>query len=233
MGKGLAVTVAKRLLAGFAALAVLSACGTDRTEPSPVGQAVGGLTRAATTGLQAIRGNAPAPAAAPQVSRAELEKFNLPILRSVIESRGADALLTPTDQKGDVVTWSTTDGTTFSLRDGVLIQTRGLGPDLMSAQVPSAAQLGVDGGTHTRIYFSLGAEDRMTRRTFECTVTVAGTEDIVIVQRSHRVTRVTETCVRSLDRITNDFWLEGGTIRKSRQWASLLIGHIDFERVID
>jgi hypothetical protein len=150
-----------------------------------------------------------------------------------IGTRGADALLTPIDVKGDVVTWSTTDGTTFTFRQGVLIQTRGLGPDLMSAEAPSVAQLLQDGGMHRRQYFFLGADDRTTRRAYDCTVAIAGQETIEIFGRSHRVTRVSEACSRPQGSITNDFWIEGDTIRRSRQLLSGGVGFVEFERVVD
>ena len=168
------------------------------------------------------------------MTRADIEKYGIPILRAVIPARGADALLTISDAKGDVVTWTTTDGTTFSLRNGVLIQTRGLGPDLMSADVPSVAALLRDGGTHQRLYFFLGADDRTTRRTYDCTVKVVGRETIQVFDKPHNVTRVAETCVRGQSsQISNDYWIEGQTVRQSSQWASGQIGVIVFQRVVD
>lgn len=234
MGKGLAVSISSRLLAGALALVMLAACGNDKGEPSPLGAAVGGLAKATVSRVKARRaGDSGSAQAAAPATRADIEKYGIPILRAVIPARGADALVTITDNKGEVVTWSTTDGTSFSLRNGVLIQTRGLGPDLMSAQVPTVAMLSQDGGTHPRLYFFLGPEDKTTRRTYECSVAVVGRETIEIFQRSHATTHVTETCVRPQGKVTNEFWIEGGTVRKSRQWASGLTGYIDFERVVD
>jgi hypothetical protein len=143
------------------------------------------------------------------------------------------ALVTPIDTKDDVVTWSTPDGTTFTLRGGVLIQTRGLGPDLMSSQVPTVAQLLTPGGTHPRQYFFLGVDDKTTRRVYDCTVTIAGQEVIEVFGRSHRVTKVSEECARPQGKVTNDFWIEGRTIRKSRQLISGGAGFGEFELVID
>jgi hypothetical protein len=234
MGKGLAVTKSATWLAGALALALLAACGNDKGEPSPLSQAVGTVAKATLGGIKARRAGkgTAAPAAAP-VTRADIEKYGIPILRAVIASRGADALLTVNDAKGDVTTWATTDGSTFSLRNGVLMQTRGLGPDLMSAQVPTVGMLGQDGGMHQRMYFFLGQGDLQSRRTYDCTVTVKGGETITIFGRNHAVKHVTESCVRPQDKIQNEFWIEGATIRKSRQWASGLTGYIDFEKAVD
>ncbi len=226
------MSAVSRLTAALAVLALLAACGSEKSEPSPMGAAVGTLAKATLSRMSARRAGGEAkPPAAP--SRAEIEKYGMPILRAVVPSRGADALVTISDRKGPVVTWSTTDGTTFSLRDGVLIQTRGLGPDLMSARAPSLGQLRQNGGTHQRVYYFLGADDRTTTRTYDCTVQVRGGESVTIFGRAHATTRVIEECVRPQGRITNEFWLEGATVRKSRQWVSGLTGYIDLERVVD
>jgi Group 4 capsule polysaccharide lipoprotein gfcB, YjbF len=225
------VTVSTRLTAALVALALVGGCGTDRPEASPLGMAVGAVAKATVLKAKSRKAGTK-PAAAP-VTRADLEKFGVPILRAKIASRGADAFLTVADTKGDVVTWSTTDSTTFSLRNGVLIQTRGLGPDLMSAEVPSVAQLATNGSSYKRVYFFLGKEDRGSRQTMDCTTAVEGRAVVEIFGRSHTTTHVTETCTRGRGQIKNEFWIEGATIRKSKQFASGLTGYIEFERVVD
>lgn len=231
MGQGLALKTAIRTAVAVCLLAALAACGSEKPEASPIGMAVGNVAKA-TLGRVTAR-KAPAQAAAAPATRADIEKFGIPILRAVIPVRSADALLTVTDEKGSTVTWSTTDGSSFTLREGVLIQTRGLGPDLMSAQAPSAAALRTNGGTHRRVYFFLGDDDSTTRRTYDCTMALVGTEEIQIFQRAHGVEKFTETCTRPQGTITNTFWFEGPVIRKSQQLASGGLGFIDFERVVD
>nr|WP_242678882.1 YjbF family lipoprotein [Rhodobacter calidifons] len=173
------------------------------------------------------------PAKATRVSpREKLEANGKPILRVKAPALGQDAFLTIIDTKADVVTWTAQRQANFSLRDGVLIQTRGLGADLMSAEAPSLAQL-TGGASYQRIYYFLGPDDAGTRRTYDCTAAVAGRETIEILGKSHAVTRVTETCTRSNGKVTNDYWIEGSTVRKSRQWASNAVGYLDFEKVID
>lgn len=232
MGKGLALKTVMRAAIVVLVVAGLAGCGNMKPEPSPVAAAVGNIAKATLSSVTGKRSGA-APSAPAPVTRADIEKFGIPILRAVIPVRGADALLTVSDAKGSVMTWATTDGTTFSLRDGVLIQTRGLGPDLMSSQVPSATALRTDGGTHQRVYYFLGDDDQTTRRTYDCTVATAGTERIEIFARAHTVAKFTETCARPQGSITNTFWFEGSTIRKSKQLASGGLGFIDFERVVD
>jgi hypothetical protein len=219
-----------RFCAAVVALAVLGACGNDRAGPNPVLAAVGTMAKSSVAKLNP-RKSGTTKAAAP-ITRADLEKFGKPILRVKSEPLGQDGFLTISDAKGDVVTWATTDGVTFSLRNGVLIQTRGLGADLMSSDAPTVSQL-LAGASYQRLYFFLGDDDRGTKRTYDCTTSVAGRESIEILGRKHTVTRVTEACTRGKSSLTNDFWIEGKAIRKSKQWTSGSIGYIDFERVID
>jgi Group 4 capsule polysaccharide lipoprotein gfcB, YjbF len=234
MGQGLAVRISSRSVAFAAVLALLSACGNDKSEPSPMGAAVGGMAKATLSRVAGKRGGpAVPPASTAQLSRDAIEKFGIPVLRVVIKARGADALVTIGDTKGDVMTWSTTDGTTFSFRSGVLIQTRGLGPDLMSASVPTITQLTAAGGSHPRSYFFLGEDDRSERRDYECSVAIAGREQIEVFTSKHATLHVREECVRPEGKITNDFWLEDGTVRKSRQWTSPGTGYLETEMVVD
>jgi hypothetical protein len=233
MGTGVAVTLAARLAAGVVVLAVLAGCGSEKREGTPLIATVGVMAMSSVAEMRARRSGSTATAAAAP-TRADIEKAGVPVLRVAIASRGFDSFLTVLDSREGVVTWKTRDGTTFALRDGVLIQTRGLGPDLMSSNVPTVGQLLQNGGTHQRQYFFLGPNDQPTRRTYDCTVTIVGTEEIEIFQRTHKVTHAKEDCSRSQSgKISNDFWIEGQTVRKSRQWASALAGFIEFERVVD
>lgn len=223
--------LASRLMAGALSLAVLGGCGNDNPGPGPVMAMVGGVAKATVASAKAKKsGKARAPA---PVTRADLAKYEKPILRVAVPSRGLDGFLTISDSKGDVVTWTTTDGATFSFRNGVLIQSRGLGPDLMSAQVPTVAELSRDGGRHQRVYYFLGADDQATRRTYECTVKVVGRDTITVFERNHETTQVKEDCTWAYGSIKNDFWIEGTSIRRARQWLSAGTGYVEFEKVID
>lgn len=226
----------KLALAGLAALALLAACGNDKT-PNPMAAAVGAVAKSGMAKLKG-QGTAPAPAAqpaSPDDLRSELEKAGQPILLVSSKALGQTGFLTVSDAKGGVLTWTTPDGATFSQRDGVLIQTRGLGFDLMSAQTPSIGQLRAVGTPYQRLYFFLGPDDQGTRRTYDCVTSSDGTESIEVLGRVHSTTHLTETCTRSSGggKITNEFWVEGAMIRQSRQWVSAGLGYIDFSRVID
>lgn len=222
--------VRTRLASAVFVLALLAACGNDKGATNPVASAVGQMAKASLAKGKGAKA-APGPAAAP-ASRQELAAFGKPILRVRSERLGQDGFLTIVDAKADVVTWTAQGQATFSLRDGVLIQTRGLGADLMSAEAPSLAQL-TSGASYTRVYYFLGEDDRGTRRTYDCVASNVGRDSITVLEKRHAVIRVSELCTRPNSKVTNEFWIEGKTIRKSRQWASSRVGYVDFERVID
>jgi Group 4 capsule polysaccharide lipoprotein gfcB, YjbF len=205
-------------VAAAVAFSLLAGCGNDNTGPNPVVSAMGAMAKQGIAKAKAGESGAkPADkTATPAERRAKLEEAGKPVLLVSSEVLGRTGFTTILDTKDDVITWKTPDGATFSQRNGVLIQTRGLGADLMSAQVPSVGQLLAPGSSYQRIYYFLGADDQGTRRTYDCTAAVVGKESIEV-----------------LGKLSNDYWIEGKTIRKSRQFASGLVGYLDFERVID
>jgi Group 4 capsule polysaccharide lipoprotein gfcB, YjbF len=221
-------------LAVATVVALLAGCGNERSAPNPLVSAIGGMAKSSMAKLKAGKpDDKPAgKTVTPAERRAKLTEAGKPILRVSSAALGLSSQTTIADAKGDVITWKTSDGATFSQRGGVLIQTRGLGADLMSADTPSVAQLR-SGASYQRIYYFLGPDDQGTRRTYDCATAVVGQESIEIMARSHATTHVTEVCERSMSKLTNDYWIEGGSIRKSRQWVSSGIGYVEFERVID
>lgn len=219
-----------RLALAALVLALLAGCGNDTGTTNPVVSMAGQLAKA---GLAKAKGEtAVAKAAAAPVGREDLAAYGKPILRVRSVQLGQDGFLTIADAKDEVVTWTAQGQATFSLRDGVLIQTRGLGADLMSAEAPSLAEL-QSGASYQRVYFFLGEDDRGTRRTYDCVASTVGRTSVQILGKTHSVIHVSERCTRPNSKVTNDFWIEGNAIRSSRQWASSRVGYVEFERVID
>ena len=118
----------------IAAVAVsLAGCGNDPAKnglTATVGHSVGAA-------LTSTRG----PAQPVVVTRAMIRALKVPILMFGLPSRKARLAMATDGHNGDVVTWRAADGSTVSLRSGVVVATRGAGSDLMSAAVPSLAQL--------------------------------------------------------------------------------------------
>lgn len=210
----------------LASALVLSACGNDDTA-SP-GMAAG---KQVITGMWKKRtGSGVAPE---EISRAQLVAFNSPMILASIEG-GVRLYLVPIAQNGNVETWSTTDDRTLSFRDGVLVATRGLGPDIMQASVPSRAQLQIDGGKHSRSYYYLDGNDKSQRVDFDCSVQDLGMDQIVVVAMQHTARHMKESCTGNGGIFANEYWFEsGGKVRKSKELIGTGVGYGEISRIVD
>ena len=180
-----------------------------------------------------------APAPAPKIDldrvpRSELAKGGQGVIRVKVPTREIDTLLVLRDNKPPVQSWRTGDGILFSFRDGLLIETRGLGFDLMSASVPTKAQISAGGNRFTRSYFYMSLNDQVARRDYSCVTEDRGPAQITVQGQGFQTRHVAEICERAEGyRFTNEYWLDGGVIRRSVQWAGPEAGSIQFSRVID
>jgi hypothetical protein len=140
----------------------------------------------------------------------------------VIPAREARARLGPVARTGDVTVWQTLDGITLSMRQGLLVATRGLGDDLMSAEVDGVLALlrGASGeGPVPHIRSRLDGEDRTEFRSYQCRRDAGGTDA--------GLRRVEVLCISPQDRFTNTYWLNsaGAVIR------SPALGHLESTRI--
>ncbi|MFE3835862.1 YjbF family lipoprotein [Pseudogemmobacter sonorensis] len=205
----------------FLALAMcLSGCAAVRD--TSVGAALSGLLS---------HGGQASPTAV-HVPRAEIEKFGVAVMRVFLPGWGGDGFIVVRDDKGAVKAWAAGDGSLYTFRNGILIETRGLGADLMSSSAPSPGQI-LGGGSHGRSYFSFGEEDRMLRYDFSCRAQARGTVEITVQGKRHLTRHIVEECEGASGNIANEYWFEGQTIRKSREWGSPLLGYLEFERIVD
>lgn len=148
-------------------------------------------------------------------------------LRVTLPATGAQATLAPVARKDDVTVWQTLDGITLSFREGVLVATRGLGADLMSADVDGTLSMlrGTGAaGHHPNIRSYLDGEDRTVFRSFQC-------------RREEQPTtgpgrRIVERCASPDGGMTNTYRLdEAGEITTSRQWVSPAVAYMETERL--
>lgn len=136
-----------------------------------------------------------------------------------LPSQGRSLQFSAIEHDGDVTTWATPDGLQVMLRDGMLIQTRGLGLDLMSAAVPSQSQI-LAGKSHSRLHYYLQGSDKSYRRDYSCDV-AAGAQEPALPQARHLV----ETCNSDAGFITNEYYFVGKKLVLSKQWVSQGVGY--------
>jgi len=146
-------------------------------------------------------------------------------LRVSLPSRDAQAVLGPVSRNAGITVWQTLDGISLSFRDGVLIETRGLGDDLMSSDAAGTVAMlrgRMGGDYYPQIRTYLDGEQRTAIRSFMCRR--AATDDSV---------RIDETCVSTNETVTNSYWLNSaGSVIRSRQWVGPDIEYMETEHVL-
>jgi hypothetical protein len=213
-------------IASFAAL-WLAACGSDTGQIATISAARTIATMAA--GQMTGRGT-PAPAGI-GMTRATLANIVTPVDLVTIETSGAQGVIAKIGTNRGVETWSSVDKKTLSFRNGIILATRGLGGDLMSAAVPARTQVTVP-GTHNRRHVVLNGQDQPETLQFQCRTTAVGPDSVIVVERSYATQHYQETCSGPSGSFSNDYWAGiGGNLRKSRQWVSERVGFVVVEHL--
>lgn len=221
-------------------LLLLAACGNDSNTGLLGGLPVKALAQAALA--QVGIGKPAAPAAAPAApdpeavaaARKALEEAGTPLYIIQAKALGFATYFGKLGQNGDVVTWSTKDFTTVALRDGMVVATRGFGPDILSAEAPTTAQVQTGTGTTHRRYYYLDAADQRVEMSYDCQLSRAGTETITLVGKSYAARRVDETCSGERGSFVNSFWFDKeAKLRQSSQLLAPGIANLLLQRIID
>ncbi|QYK42362.1 MAG: YjbF family lipoprotein [Paracoccaceae bacterium] len=219
------------LAAGLLALSglVLAGCGSQ-TQISPSAR----IAQTVATSVAGTRGAAPRVDLSPsRLTRAQIASITVPADLVTLEKAGVSAVVVRTGLNGGVETWSSPDDRTISVRDGVIVATRGLGADLMAARVPGVAQLAA-GGSWERLHTTLNGEDQAVITRYSCTASSAGPARIVVVERAYETRLVRESCEGGGTRFVNEYWLQGGAkLRQSRQWIGHTVGYVAIRRLSD
>ena len=219
-----------RRLPVLVALAVsLAGCGTltqDNANVALVRQLVPQIL-----GRQAATEPALAGEGQQGLTRAAVEASPVPLLLASVVGSGTVTLMQQTGTNGGEATFTSDAGASATFEDGGLVATRGLGPDLMGAEVSGTlGALRAGGGEARRVHDYIDGLDRIVRREYACRIAPMGPATIEVLQRRHETTRFDETCVAGAVRFTNTYWIDpAGVVRKSRQLVSPPLGYLDTE----
>ncbi len=207
-------------------LTVLTGCGTERT--SLVDQII------ATVGQLTSR-PAEGPPLRDRLTPAVLEEIGTPILIVEFPQTGSEAGAQRLRAEGDLEIWSTLNGVQFAFRDGVLLYTRGIPGDLMSADLRNVRPAMASGGSDVvRVHRYLDGENQEMVRAYVCQYRQAGRERVTVLTGSFTTRKVIETCVSTTEQVENQYWFDaGGLMRKSTQWIGPDAGYVNFERIND
>lgn len=168
-----------------------------------------------------------------QLSRALLDTVTQPYIELTRENQDITGYLTKQlvhddGYAGTVVVWRAEDGASLSLRNGLLIATRGLGDDLLSAQVPAADGVVGPVGSSERRYQIRGFDNQAYAVTFGCSLQDLGPAPIEVVEITYPTRHLQEHCDSPSGQVVNDYWVDSrsGQIWQSRQWAGPTLGYL-------
>lgn len=203
-----------------------SACGSLAENTLSSGVTSELFARAAPT-------SAPAVSADPRagLTRDALDDSDFELILLALVEQDLVATAQFASRNGDKETWITVDGVSVTFKSGIIVGTRGLGDDLMGADVSGLqAELAGDGGAFLRINDYLDGVDQIQRMRFQCTIEARGPETITIVERVYATEYFVEICVSQSHEFENQYWLQNdGVILQSRQWISPVIGYLDHQ----
>lgn len=136
---------------------------------------------------------------------------------------GRSALLVAAGGAGGVTRWRTVDNTQIYTRDGLVVGTRGLSFDLMTADTAEAAAAILAGrpAQVTRFHTYLDGDDRTRTRAYVCDVEPRGAEETRLPDgRVLAGLMVRETCHNPERTFTNLHLLSNGRIVRTLQFIS-------------
>jgi hypothetical protein len=166
--------------------------------------------------------------------RKGLEKDGQAITLASNGSLHYGTLLAPFGGNNGVQTWSSTSYQTISLRDGVMVATRGFGPDLMSSVLPAISTIATGRGTTRHRYSYLDGADQPQSLDYICTLAAAGVESIDVMAKPFATRKVTESCSGPAGTFTNEYWFDhGSNLRQSKQFLAPGLDDMFLQRVID
>ena len=235
MGAGMEMRGKKTAAFVFALFWLLAGCGTDPVAQEsrsnlPERQAVAAMV----SGLFVKPKPTPVDPTAVAAVRRALEQAGQPVLLVRVPSIGYANLFAPYGQNGAVTTWASASHQSIALQGGLLVATRGFGPDLMSANVPTLAQVLRGAGTFRRDYFDLDGADQNRHLRYSCTFSQAGFERIEIFGAHYPTRKVAEFCRGPDLSFENAYWFDAdGSLRQSAQRAVPGLPLVQIGRVVN
>jgi len=208
----------------ISALLCLAACGSQQ-----------GLDQALFSEVIASAQRRTQPSLSETLRAEDLSGLPGPLLFLEVPSRQAEAVAGSAGLYNGHEVWATQDAITVSFQGGVLSTTRGLGNDLMSADLSEVlSALAGRRSQATRAMQYLTGEEQIETRVYLCDYTQTPRVRTQTRFASHLATQITETCMSSDSRIENDYWVDAtGTHVKSRQWIGPVNGYLNVERIKD
>lgn len=160
-----------------------------------------------------------------------LSATSAPLIAVALKTRKVATVMQQIETNGPYETYGSPDRRSLTLRGELLTATRGLGNDILSADVEAVRPLitGRINGQAKRVHRYLDGENLTVALDLTCITTVGRDVSAPI---GGAATEVAETCTTLETTFTNTYLVSpGGRILQSRQWISPLNGYIQLQRL--
>lgn len=209
-------------------LALLAGCG-PLSGGNPLAR---GIVDAVTGSVETGAPPPPPASAASGLTREMIEAQPVDLLRVSLVGFGVTSLYGQIGQNGDRITWGASDSSSVTTQGGILIATRGMGNDLLGADVSAVRQVLMRGGSYQRSMSFLDGLGQLDRQIFDCTARLSRSETLTIFDSRYVTTIVEESCANDAHRFSNTYWRDSqGVIWQSRQWISPTAGYLGYQRL--
>lgn len=223
-----------RLAAPIVLAVSLAGCSSDQdvSAIASSAQVLGSLK-------QAVAGRRAGPAPKIQLTSDQVANLNQPVLQVNPETFGGSDFLGRSVSRRDsgiglVEVWKSSDSAQIFLRNGVVVGTRGVGGDMISADANFTIRA-LNGSAQTsglKTFIISDGDVTTTEYHFNCTISDLGVDNINISNQSYRTNRVREDCIGGPDgtaALRNEYWVQSSSnlVRKSRQWIGPRVGYFE------
>ena len=212
------ISISKELFSIAAVAFSLAGCSNDPNASDPLAQVRQAIAK--------LGPEAPRPTAAqiranltPEV---QAQFGDAPLMVATLEELSLASVLIGLEENRGVFTFSTPDGVSFAFNKGLLVASRGLGFDLMDADVADIQKaVRAKGGTEAvRIHRYLDGENQTKIHSFICDVAIENPRQL------------RENCYGDDLQFQNTYQLgQNGNILGSRQWIGPKRGYLVVETV--
>ena len=211
-----------------ASLVLVGACSNQTDH----GTLLKTVTAGAKGKLKLRRGAKTATPATPDVAAMvseSLARTTKPLALVVIENRNSIAVLTQIGANQGYRTWASADRRSITMTYGVVTATRGLGFDLMSADVSGSlptVRARKSGATSRTLRF-LNGENQIVATTYTCRAKAGGALTIALGEVNSPARTVIETCQSGAESYENTYQVSpSGVVLQSRQWLGPTNGYL-------
>lgn len=227
----------KSATAAVAAMTMmLAACSSDSSGRDALLLDVG---KRAVSNVKTIGKRPKGPPPPVSVTKEQLQNTKVPALLVNNVTRGGGNVLRLATRRtdanpGTIAVWGGNGAAQVVLRNGVLVGTRGIGNDLISADATATIRAinGARSGNGQRRYFISDGSYGQVELVLSCDITSLGRATTQVVHLQYATVHLRETCIGGAGdrvRIDNEYWVQPGSdiVRRSRQWAGPESGYFD------